>query len=190
MPLEIDLVLQEFDGRLRRFISRRVSDPMAAEDILQEVYLRIHSRLHTLQDESRLQAWLYQIARNAVIDYYRREKPTSELDEAASLAAERDEKDATQELAEGLNDLIAGLPEKYRTALILSELQGIPQHEVARQLGISVSGCKSRVQRAREQLKQALLDCCHLEFDRLGKILDYQPNCCCCTRVAAKAQSS
>jgi RNA polymerase sigma-70 factor (ECF subfamily) len=188
MALEIGMIFEEFDGRLRRFVSRRVSDPMAAEDILQEVYLRIHSRLHTLQDESRLQAWLYQIARNAVIDYYRREKPTSELDEAASLAEDTDEKDATQELAEGLGDLIAGLPEKYRTALVLSELEGVPQHEVARQLGISVSGAKSRVQRARGKLKQALLDCCHLEFDRLGKILDYQPNCCCCARVASQAQ--
>jgi RNA polymerase sigma-70 factor, ECF subfamily len=77
--------------------------------------------------------------------------------------------------------MVDSLPDTYREALILTEYEGLTQRELAERLGLSLSGAKSRVQRAREKLKAMLLDCCHFEFDRLGKIIDYQPNCTCCT---------
>jgi RNA polymerase sigma-70 factor, ECF subfamily len=69
--------------------------------------------------------------------------------------------------------MIDRLPARYRTPLRLSELEGLPQQQVARRLGLSLSGVKSRVQRGRRQLKLMLLDCCHIEFDRAGSPMDY-----------------
>jgi RNA polymerase sigma-70 factor (ECF subfamily) len=77
------------------------------------------------------------------------------------------------------------LPEKYRQALLLTEYRGMTQQEVAEHLGISLSGAKSRVQRAREKLKEELLNCCHFEFDRLGKIMSYHPKCAACASSAS-----
>ena len=77
--------------------------------------------------------------------------------------------------------MVESLPADYREALILTEYEGLTQRALAERLGLSFSGAKSRVQRAREKLKAMLLDCCHFEFDRFGKIIDYQPNCACCT---------
>jgi RNA polymerase sigma-70 factor (ECF subfamily) len=85
------------------------------------------------------------------------------------------------ELAPSVAAMVNALPEPYREALYLTEYQGLSQRELAARLGISLSGAKSRVQRAREKLKQLLLDCCHFEFDRLGRIIDYQPRCTCCS---------
>jgi RNA polymerase sigma-70 factor, ECF subfamily len=173
-------VYEGFHAELRRFIIGRVSDASAADDILQEVYLRIHTHIDSLRDCSRLQAWVYQIARNAIIDYYRSRRPAAELPESLPLPVNPDENTAETELAASLSGMINDLPEKYRQALSLTTFEGLTQQEVAERLGLSLSGAKSRVQRAREKLKDALLDCCHFEFDRYGAVLDYQARCCCC----------
>ena len=70
----------------------------------------------------------------------------------------------------------------YSEALLLTDYEGLSQRELATRLGLSFSSAKSRVQRAREMLRQLLLDCCHFEFDRLGRVVDYQPRCDCCTQ--------
>jgi RNA polymerase sigma-70 factor (ECF subfamily) len=180
MKADVEAVYNEFDAQLRRFIRRRVSDADAVEDILQEVYVRIHARIHTLRDKGKLQSWIYQIARHAVIDYYRSQKPAAELPEALPLLDDSDENDVVRELAPSVKAMINCLPEKYRQALLLTDYQGLTQKEVAERLGLSWSGAKSRVQRAREKLKDMLLDCCHFELDRRGNILSYQPRCACC----------
>ncbi len=74
-------VWQEYHSRLRAFIKSRVSDDAAADDILQNVFLKMHTGLASLKDATKLQSWLFQIARNAVIDYFRLQKPTVELPE-------------------------------------------------------------------------------------------------------------
>jgi len=71
--------------------------------------------------------------------------------------------------------MIYNLPEPYRDALVLTEFEGLTQQEMAKRLGISISGAKSRVQRGREQLKRMLLERCEFEFDRLGRIIDCKP---------------
>jgi len=76
--------------------------------------------------------------------------------------------------------MVKSLPEQDRQALVLTEYQGLTQKEYGERLGLSFSGAKSRVQRAREKLKQMLLECCHFELDRRNHIIDYQPHCRCC----------
>ena len=168
----LEQIWNEFAEKLRLFIQKRVSNPAEAEDILQDVFLKIGTRLSQLEDTAKLQGWLYLIARNTVIDHYRKQRETVELPE--TLAVE-DEPAELEELKASFRRMIHGLPGPYREAILLTEFDGLSQVELARRLGISVSGAKSRVQRGREQLKEMLLDCCHFEFDRRGRVFDCHP---------------
>jgi RNA polymerase sigma-70 factor (ECF subfamily) len=170
----LETIWAEFAARLGRFIRARVADPATAEDILQDVFVKIQSRLEQLKDPAKLQSWLYLITRNTIIDHYRARREAVEV--AESFPAELLQDDAEMnELKAAFRRMIYSLPESYRDALVLTEFEGLTQKELAERLGISLSGAKSRVQRGRDQLKQMLLDCCHLEFDRRGGILDCQP---------------
>jgi RNA polymerase sigma-70 factor (ECF subfamily) len=179
MTADIAEIYQNFDAGLRRFLGRRLSDPAAMEDVLQETYLRLHRRADSLREPGRLQGWVYQIAHNALVDHYRRQRETVELTDAVPVEPD-DENEAQQALAGSMRDMLACLPEKYGQALRLTEFEGLTQAALAGRLGLSLSGAKSRVQRAREKLREALLDCCHVELDRLGQVLHYEPRCASC----------
>ncbi len=163
---------------LRAFLRKRVREAETVEDLLQEVFLRIHTHAGTLREGEKLESWIYQIARHRVIDYYRSQKPAISLEEVDqdTFLEELPEEDVQAELAPSVAAMVNALPEPYREALYLTEYQGLSQRDLASRLGLSFSGAKSRVQRAREKLKQLLLDCCHFEFDRLGRIIEYQPS--------------
>ncbi len=174
-------IWEAFHPQLKHFILTRVPDEPSADDILQDVFLKIHTQIDTLRDQEKLQSWLYQITRNTITDYYRKHKATVELSEALPLPEEPVvEDDVVKELIPSVKAMVESLPDDYREALLLTEYEGLTQKELAERLVISYSGAKSRVQRAREKLKTMLLDCCHFEFDRLGKVIDYQPRCACC----------
>lgn len=182
-----ETIYKDFHSQLYHFIIGRVSDPDTAEDILQDVYLKIHSNIDDLRESDRLQSWIYQITRNAITDYYRRVQPQDELPESLASPLE-DEPDALSELTASVKGMLNCLPDKYRQALELTELQGLSQVELATRLNLSVSGAKSRVQRAREKLKEAFLDCCHFEFDRLGRAIHYEPKCSHCTKNSSACE--
>lgn len=137
---------EEHKSRLRGYITKRVKDPDAVDDILQDVYLKAHTNLGGVKSRGSIASWLFRIASNAIADHYRAQKPWNELPE--DIAAPELERDYVAELATCLRPLIAELPENYRSALVLSEIEGLPQKKVADQLGISLSGAKSRIQRA------------------------------------------
>jgi RNA polymerase sigma-70 factor, ECF subfamily len=181
--MHTEALWHDMNTTLRHFIAKRVTDEDTTEDILQDVFLRIHARADTLKDAAKLESWMYQIARNAIIDFYRSQKDEHDLPESIP-AEEADEDEIVRKLAPCLRSMIEDLPEKYREALLLTEYEGLSQRELADRLGISFSGAKSRVQRAREQIKASLLQCCHFEVDRLGKIIDYYPHRNCCAKVS------
>ena len=185
MTITTENVWREFSDRLRGFIGKRVSSSADADDLLSDVFVKVHTRIDTLEDEARLAPWLYQITRNTLTDHYRRSAaPQTGLDGVDPAAAENDY-DAAALISESLRDLVDRLPGKYREALVLTEFEGLTQVEMADRLGLSVSGAKSRVQRARALLRDDLLKCCHFEFDRLGHVIDYEPRPRCCAPVAA-----
>jgi RNA polymerase sigma-70 factor, ECF subfamily len=175
-------VWETFHVPLQQFIRLRVSDDATAEDLLQDVFLDIHQHIDTLRDVKKLESWIYQVTRNAIIDYYRSKRVTTtfEASEASQLSEELPDEDIVTELFPSVRAMLLSLKAQDRQALILTEYQGLTQKELAERLGISLSGAKSRVQRAREKLKQQLLACCHFELDRRGHIIDYQPRCTCC----------
>jgi RNA polymerase sigma-70 factor (ECF subfamily) len=127
-----------------------------------------------------MDSWIFQIARNLIIDQYRKQRELVELPPDLSVEDELPESEAETELAGSLKEMIEELPEAYREALVLTEYEGLNQVELSRRLGIYLPGAKSRIQRARAKLRDMLLACCHFELDRRGGIIDYYQNCCCC----------
>ena len=181
MTVASEQLWETFSRPLHQFIQRRVSDPHSAEDILQDVFLKIHTHIDTLRTQERLTSWIYQITRNAIADYYRAQRPTVELVETLPATDELVDDDVVRELSPCVSALVAALPEVYHEALRLTEYQGLSQKALSERLGISFSGAKSRVQRARAKIKEQLLDCCHFQFDYAGRIIDYQSRRACCT---------
>ncbi len=169
-----------FHAPLLQFVRRRIADAASAEDIVQDVFLKAHTHIGTLSDTAKLQSWLYQLARNAMIDHYRRTRVMVAVSEELPAFAQEDENDAVARLTPAVKAMVAALPAPYREALRLTEYEGLTQRELAERLGISISGAKSRVQRARRMLRQMLLDCCHFELDRRNAIIRYQSRCACC----------
>ncbi len=181
-------ILKDFSEGLRKFVASRVSNYSHVDDILQDVFIKIHMNIDSLKDSTKVKSWVFQIAHNTIIDFYRKLKIKAEnIDDiiirdsfSDSTIEKLHVENPEQEIASGLMEMIDALPEKYSQALFLVEIQGLSQVELAKQLGISVSGAKSRVQRGRQMLKDSLMNCCHFEFDRYGTIIDFHPICCCC----------
>ena len=173
----------ELKANLYRFIVRRVDNEADAEDILQDVFYKIHSQIDRLKDTTKIYSWVYRITRNAIIDHYRSRKGNVSLDESPDVFDIADDElppaeAEREEIVACLKPMMERLPEDYRLALQMADVQGIPQAEVAGQLNISVSGAKSRVQRARGKVKDMLLNCCNFEFDRLGRAVSMDKNSC------------
>lgn len=171
--MDVEKLWKNYHAALRRFIQNRISDESAIDDLLQDIFVKVHSRIDTLKDSTRVRSWLYQITRNTIIDYYRSHKRMDQLPEGLS-DSEKDERQALKELAGCVRPMIERLPEPYHEALILSELQGLSQKDIAEKQGISLPGAKSRVQRGRRKLKELMLECCHYEFDRRGAVYEYE----------------
>lgn len=179
MQFHIEQLYKQFSKKLQEFIFLRVADKQTAEDLVHDVFLKVHKNIDALKDSRKLESWIYQIARNTVIDFYRKRKD-ARLDDAVDIAEENDEDTAHKKISASMRSMINQLQEPYREALLAVEFGGMSQTDYAKQSGISVSGAKSRVQRARAMLKDMLMECCHFEFDRYGTILDYYPHSCSC----------
>jgi RNA polymerase sigma-70 factor, ECF subfamily len=165
-----DTIWTAFSGRLRGFIAKRVREEVDIDDILQDAFAKIHAGLPKLKEGEKLEAWLFQVARRAVVDHYRKRRSV-ELPE--DVAEEPPAKDISAEVASWLDPMMSLIPEEDREALRLTNREGLSHKELAGRWGLSLTGAKSRVQRARTRLKEALLDCCHIELDRRGHPIDY-----------------
>lgn len=157
-----------FQNELKGFVYKRVKDKSLAEDIVHDVFLKVQSKAGQLKAREKITGWIYQITRNAIIDHYRRQSKSinpSELD------WENDVPNFNECVSEYLKSLLPSLPCKYREALELTELQNLSQLELAQHLGISYSGAKSRVQRARQMLKAKMDALIIVETDAYGNAI-------------------
>lgn len=184
MALTTDSAWAELHTSIRAFIARRVRQPADADDIVQQVFLRVHQALPTLRQADKLHAWIYQVTRRTIADYYRAPAQRREVPaglgadivpgEQSDVIADEPEDTALQELSACLKPLMGTLSVRDQEALRIIEFEGLTQVEAARRLGVSVSGMKSRVQRARLRLRSALDDCCRIALDRRGGVLKYE----------------
>jgi RNA polymerase sigma-70 factor (ECF subfamily) len=176
-------VWEVFSGKLRGYLRHHLRSAADVDDVLQEVFVRVHRHAPGLDRQVHLSGWLFSVARSVLVDFQRRRRGpipvagTAEADRDAGIDAELAEHAA---IAAGLRELVASLPEGYARAVTLVDLDGLPLRAAAAQLGLSLSGAKSRVQRGRRLVREALLRCCHFVVDRYGTILEAQAVCCCC----------
>jgi len=165
--------------RLQSFVAARVGDRELAADLTQDVIVRSIAS-GALAHVDNPSAWLYRSARNAVIDHYRTRRLHGALPEPDQWpdpdVSGEEPNDATKELARCLQPLLSELPETARDALTRVDLNGKTHQSAADELGISVSGMKSRVQRARRQLRNLLTECCVVELDTAGAVSEYHPH--------------
>ncbi len=187
----------EFAGRLRAFVARRVPPGIEPDDVVQEVFLRVVRHLPSLREANRIEAWLFQIARNALNDAMRARQRRDNRTDALAIdlpdeTSTEDVLSAEAELAPCLTPMVARLSETYRQAIELTSVHGLTQTEAATRVGVSVSGMKSRVQRAREQLKAMLLRCCEVAVDRRRGVADFhmRESASCGTSSDASLSSS
>jgi RNA polymerase sigma-70 factor (ECF subfamily) len=164
------LTLDKTRRELKNFVQRRVKDSMLAEDIVQDVLVKMHTRMGQLKDSEKMTGWMYQITRNAITDHFR-----SQLQSKSIHPSDVDWQSDPQELNECviacMNGMLMTLPEKYRQALELAELENLSQVDLAKRLRISYSGAKSRVQRARQMLKDKMNESYVIKTDSYGNVI-------------------
>lgn len=175
----VENIWNDFNKPLKCFIKRHINNEQDADDILQNVFYKIQANVGNLKDFEKIHAWIYIITKNAITDFYRTQKHELSLVELPDemVSDSQEEITANHEVAQCLKTMVYSLPEKYKTAIILTEFQNLTQKELSMKLGLSVSGAKSRVQRARNKLKEKLLNCCSFELDHQGNIVNYKNKC-------------
>jgi len=171
---EINIIWVDLNEELYKFILGKVKDEQTSKDIHQEVFLKVQTKIHQLKHISKLTSWIYQITRNSIIDYFRKVK-----DKSISITGiDIPEKDTNNfeysNLTNCINQKIENLSSQHKEAIILTSFKNYSQKELAEYLKISYSGTKSRVQKAKEILKENILNCPNVESDNTGKLLDFE----------------
>ncbi len=164
---------QQHEAELRGYLIRQLHDPMLAEDLLQNTFLKAIAEGAGFCTLENPRAWLFRVARNLLVDHHRRQRHTMEVDE--NLSAPEVEIPAIVSLSECLPHALEALDEADREAITLCDLEGMKQAEYAELKGLTLPGAKSRVQRARQRLKQALQARCNIRHDESGAICCYVP---------------
>ena len=166
---------------LLAFLRKHTGDAQAAEDLLHDVVVKA---LAAGRDEAHaprnLTGWLYAVARNAAMDYHRRQRPTEELPEDIASDAPDEAEAAVIELSNCLRPMAERLPSTYRDTVIAAEFEGLPLATVAEAQGLSLAAVKTRASRGRKLLQEELVQCCRVSLSSDGQVLDYD------TRAAAQ----
>ena len=176
METEINTIWIDLNEELYKFILSKIKDEQISKDIHQEVFLKIQTKIHQLKHTSKLTSWVYQIARNTIIDHFRNLKgkhiPINDFD----LAEKDTDNFEYANLTNCITQKIENLSSQHKEAIILTSFKNYSQKELAEHLKISYSGTKSRVKKAKEILKEKILDCQNVESDKTGKLLDFENN--------------
>lgn len=169
-------IWNDFKSDLLRFIQSRINDRDLANDILQDVFVKIHANLNALNTNTSLISWVYRITRNTIIDHYRRKKILVYKEDIQDLLSE-EEPSQVKDFSQCLGSFIAQLPDKDREALEKTGYGKMSQKTYAELTNESYSAVKSRVQRARKKVKDLFVDCCGIQTDKYGNVIDDNCNC-------------
>ncbi|RIH65104.1 RNA polymerase sigma factor SigZ [Mariniphaga sediminis] len=175
-------IWNDFHIELKNFILKKVKDENIANDILQDVFLKIINNADKIAQAKSVQQYIYGIARNTTIDHFRKSDKKNNIENDYTLISEEETESLNATIADCcIKPFIKQLPEKYQVALTKSEFENISQKDLAEQLNISYSGAKSRVQRGKEKLKELILACCNYPSDSYGNLRDTEDKNCACS---------
>ena len=161
-------VWTQYADDIKRFIFSKVKDEAVTDDILQNTFLKIHTKLHTLKDLNKLKSWCFSIARNSILDYFKSANKTFEY---ANFESETVIKENVHTEKDCLRGILQNLPKKYRDPIFLSDIKGLKQQDVSDQLKQSLPTTKSQIQRARKLIAQGFMDCCGYVLNDEGNLV-------------------
>lgn len=165
---------RQHKDELKRFLAHRAAIAAEADDLLQDVFLRVVAQGPDFCSIANPRAWLFQVARNLLADRLRLSKEQVPLPD--DLQAESPSEPAPVDLlTHCLPRVLSELSAEDREAIVLCEIQGLTQKSLAQRLGLSLPAAKSRVQRARQRLRARLAEACQLKFDENGKVCCFVP---------------
>lgn len=179
--MNIEPIWNEYRGSIKAFLHKHVSNPDDVDDLKQEILIKTYQNLHTLQDVTKIKPWLFQIANNVIIDFYRhRAKQTGWGEE--DLWYSEEQPAMRHELARCVLPFIQALPPEEAEMLMAIELDGESQKEFAQKHGLKYSTLKSRVKKSRQHVLALFQECCDLSLDKRGNVIDFDPkkNGCGC----------
>ncbi|MEP3245950.1 MAG: RNA polymerase sigma factor SigZ [Sneathiella sp.] len=172
--MDLEAIWHDYRVSLTNFLRTKISDPSDVEDVLQEILIKTHANLGSIKTESSVKSWLFQVARNAAIDFYRRERRPSPNPEDLWYAI--DQPDILDDLTGCLKPFIDRLPEKEAHILTAIELKGVSQKDYAKQIRVPYSTLKSRVNKSRALLRHLYEECCTFSLDAQGNVMDCSEN--------------
>ena len=181
----LETIHQSFEKELADLVCRKVKHQDYCQDIIQEVYLKILLNQSKIEKADNISAYLTRLTTNTVVDYYRRKSTSTIINVTPPeiSCGPIDLTDSSTQLADCcLRSFIDCLPEIYRNAIIMVELDTMKIKDYAKVANITLTNAKARVQRARKMLREIILQCCNYEFDSYGNILSCKKNddhsCC------------
>ncbi|WP_341216746.1 sigma-70 family RNA polymerase sigma factor [uncultured Wocania sp.] len=161
-------IWETYHQDVKQFLLSRIKNEEIANDVLQDTFIKIHTKFDSLQDHKKLKSWVFTIARNTMLDFFRTNKISTEFKEHDTQIEEEpsnhNEKDC-------LYGIIKRLPKKYRDPLFLADIKGKKQAEVAEQLKLALPTAKSRIQRARKLVAQGYMECCDYKMNQKGHLI-------------------
>lgn len=158
---------------LRNWSRHKLRNAADADDFLQDLFLKVLRQGDRFCSVQNARAWLFEVARNALADRLRVARDMVELPE--DLEAPAEETAAVDALTACLPRVLSELSAEDREAITLCDLQGMPQAEFAKLKGLGLSAAKSRVQRARQRLREQMTQACQVQIDRSGHVADFIP---------------
>jgi RNA polymerase sigma-70 factor (ECF subfamily) len=176
-------IYDQYYGKVRKFILALVKNEWAADDLIQETFLKIQQNIENLKDPSKLSSWIFRIAYNLCQDHFRQlkrlrkeeridQEEMEDFKEALVQKGPDIQKELEQrQMGECVQNQINLLPETPRTVLILFDIMEFSHQEIADILGITVKNAKVRLHRARKRLKTILEEKCAFERDERNVLI-------------------
>ena len=176
---KFDDIYNEFYPKIAHYLTRLVGE-YEAEDVAQTVFEKVNKNLSTFKGKSKLSTWIFRIATNAALDRLKsssyKRTPSGPLAtvplqsvESISMTSDKptspDRKVIRDEMSDCIREFVDRLPPDYRTIIILNELEGFTNNEIAGILQISLDTAKIRLHRARAKLKESLESGCDFYLD-------------------------
>lgn len=172
----LNIIWKDFHNSLLYYIRKRIKKSEDANDILQDVFFKIIKSDVEIKSTPELTSWIYKVTKNSIIDYWRKNKinidKTTFLEFEPEEEKEESKSSEAETLAGCIDTMITNLPEKYSIVFNLYEKEKLSHKEISAKLEISISGSKTRLQRAREKLKEMLVNYCQVETDVYGNVIN------------------
>jgi RNA polymerase sigma-70 factor, ECF subfamily len=182
---DIEDIWSSMNSKLNGFISKYVKNNDDVRDIIQDTFIKVKLNINSLSNPAKVENWIFQIARNTMNDHFRNKKKLIEKQDESIKDTDSEDseeeamiKNQTLNFSDYTGFVVSQLPDKYRKAVIMADIEGRKMSDIAKEFNISISGAKSRVQRGRKMIKEIILQCCEVTSDNYGNIVEYKPRSC------------